>query len=174
MPILFTAIEIPELIQASIMELRPKSIGIKGLTDCHITLHYIGKVNNNEANLIQTSLLKVKTKSYSQSINGVGVFNRVKAPHILWAGVNKCEELLNLHESVGQCLQEVGQKLESRQYRPHITVARIKKTNKDLVESYINKYSDFNTGFYVRSFSLFSSERTKAGSVYTKLHSYDF
>ena len=174
MPILFTAIEIPELIQASILELRPKNIGVKESTDCHITLHYIGKVNDVEASLIQTSLLKVKAKPYSQRINGVGAFNQVKAPHVLWAGVTKCEELLKLHELVGQCLQEVGLKLESRQYRPHITVARIKKTNKDLVESYINKYSDFNTDFYVRSFSLFSSERTKLGAIYTKLHSYDF
>ena len=174
MPILFTAVEIPELIQASILDLRPKNLGIKESTNLHITLHYIGKVNDVEANLIQTILLKVKAKSYSQKINGVGVFNQTKAPHILWAGVNKCEELLNLHASVGQCLQEIGLKLESRQYSPHITVARIKKTNEDLVESYINKYSDFNANFDVKSFSLFSSKRTKLGAIYKKLYSYDF
>ena len=174
MPILFTALEIPESTQASILDLRPKNLGINKPATLHITLHYIGMVNNVQSDLIQASLLNVKSKPYSQKIRGVGAFNQTRAPHILWAGVHKCEELLNLHVSVGQYLQEVGVTLENRQYNPHITVARIKNTNKALVGSYLNNHRNFSAHFDVTGFSLFSSERTKLGAIYTKLHSYDF
>ena len=66
MPILFTAIEIPESLQAAIFKLRPNSLGINKSGALHITLHYIGKTNDDEVNLIDTALSKVKANAYSQ------------------------------------------------------------------------------------------------------------
>jgi len=174
MPILFTALEIPEPIQASIFGLRPKNLGINQAATPHITLHYIGMVNDHQSDLIQSSLLNVRALPYLQKIRGAGAFNPAKAPHVLWAGVNRCEELLKLHASVGQYLQEAGVNLDTRRYSPHITVARIKQTNKALVESYINKHRNFSAHFDVTGFSLFSSERSQLGAIYNRLQSYHF
>ena len=174
MPILFTAIEIPASIQTSILDLRPTTLDIKLAAQLHITLHYIGKVSEIESKAIQTRLQKVKATAYSQQIKGVGVFHRTRSSGVLWVGVNKCDQLLKLHTSIGQCLKDIGLKLEARDYQPHITISRIKNSTQGLIESYLDQYRDFNADFTVNSFSLFSSERTQYGAVYTKLDSYDF
>ena len=174
MPILFTAIDIPESLQAAIFKLRPNSLGINKSGALHITLHYIGKINDDEVNLIDTALSKVKANAYSQKISGVGAFNRSRVPHILWAGANKCQDLIDLHHSVGQSLVEIGLELESREYIPHITIARIYKFNSELVESFLKQHQHFQADFDVTSFSLYSSERNDSGVYYKKIQSYDF
>ena len=174
MPILFTAIEIPALIQTSILDLRPTTLDINLAAQLHITLHYIGKVSDIESKAIQTKLQKVKATAYSQQIKGAGVFHRTRSSGVLWAGVNKCDQLLKLHTAVGLCLEDIGLKLEARDYQPHITISRIKNGTQELIESYLDQYRDFNADFTVNSFSLFSSERTQFGAVYTKLDSYNF
>lgn len=174
MSVLFTAIEIPKSIQPSILELRPKKSGIAIPGALHITLHYIGKVNDHETNAIHESLLGIQGTAYTQNIKGVGVFNQSKVPHIFWAGVEKCQELMDLHHSVGVSLAAVGLELESRPYIPHITIAREKQLNKSMVQSFIDQNKNFQTSFDVSGFALFSSERSDSGAVYKKLHGYDF
>lgn len=173
MPILFTAIEIPASLQAAICKLRPDSLGVNKSGALHITLHYIGKTNDDEVNVINKSLSKVKANAYSQKISGVDAFNRSRVPHILWAGVNKCQDLINLHHSIGKSLVETGLELEAREYIPHITIARIYKFNREFVESFLNQHQHFQADFDVTAFSLYSSERNDSGVYYKKIQSYD-
>jgi 2'-5' RNA ligase len=109
---------------------------------------------------------------YNQKIEGVGAFTKGRPPHILWAGVRKCAGLMNLHAAIGDCLTEVGHKIEAREYTPHITIARLKRRSPELVELYLSAHSGFKASFRVRSFRLYSSEFKEGKLIYRKLQEY--
>jgi 2'-5' RNA ligase len=72
--------------------------------------------------------------------------------------------------------QECGFQKEDRPFRPHLTLARIKEPKGVIgLAKIVEKSEDYKAGsFTVNNLTLFKSELTPKGAIYTKLAHYPF
>ncbi|WP_404329583.1 RNA 2',3'-cyclic phosphodiesterase [Mesobacillus maritimus] len=93
--------------------------------DYHITLAFLG---NAPDKMLTESIKKLESgidcPVFSLKIKHLGVFGKSDSPRIFWAGVNQQPFLEDAREIVYQACIESGFKLETRPFKPHITLAR--------------------------------------------------
>jgi len=93
--------------------------------DYHITLAFLG---NADDRMLADSIKKIETNmevaSFSLKIDHLGLFGKNDSPRIFWAGVNQDPFLDKAREWVFKACLDSGFKLETRPFRPHITLAR--------------------------------------------------
>jgi len=170
---LFIALEIPDSVKEELSRLEPKGNNIKVQAQPHITLHFIGNVSHAMASSICSELHNVESRCYAQKISGVGAFYRGKTAHCLWAGVEQCHGLIALHSAIASSLTRLGLEVDKRDYKPHITIARLKSASEKFVQSYISSHGDFKASFTVKRFYLYSSNSEQGKLVYTKVQEYN-
>ncbi|RXT15297.1 RNA 2',3'-cyclic phosphodiesterase [Ammoniphilus sp. CFH 90114] len=94
--------------------------------DYHITLHFLGKASVDQRAQIHHDLPSAieKIPCFTLQATHFGFFGEQQAPRIFWVGLEQEEELNRLQKESGVVCQRAGFTLETRPYRPHITVAR--------------------------------------------------
>lgn len=108
----------------------------------HVTLHFLGNVEERDLIYVQSAMDNAK-KLPAPKLT-ISQFAVLRASDIVCARFNKNANLIQLHEALGNKLEEAGFNVEHRAYRPHVTMIR--------------KYA-FNLPF---------SEVTKSVTVYNK------
>lgn len=171
---LFIALEIPDEIRKKISELReeaaPVSLNHKWEPPekIHLTLKFIGEVDDNLTDPISDSLNfleqyeKVKCK-----LTKFGFFFRRGIPQILWIGLWVDSILFNIVEQLNNKLTEFNIPAESRKFKPHLTLLRIKKR---FPEERVTKFNSFiipEINFTSDSILLIKSELLPESSKYT-------
>lgn len=165
---LFVAIDVPQSIRDRLVALQGGVPGARWSTSeqMHLTLRFIGEVNETVAHDIDDALTAIRAPSFDLELSGVGEFGG-KNPRALWAGVKSNEALLHLQRKTETALQRIGLEPEQRKFSPHITLARLKAAPRDKVVQFLTHGSLFAAGpFPVTSFVLFSSHMTPNGSIY--------
>ncbi|HCL94167.1 MAG TPA: RNA 2',3'-cyclic phosphodiesterase [Gammaproteobacteria bacterium] len=105
-----------------------------------------------------------------QSVN---YFGSKKAPRTLWAHVCPSPELMTLQKKRSKHCQALGIKIESRRFRPNLTLARLNRTSfADLARSLEALYLAQADPFWIDSFQLFSSKLHPNGAVYRVAHNF--
>jgi RNA 2',3'-cyclic 3'-phosphodiesterase len=93
--------------------------------DYHITLAFLG---NAPDKMLTDSIKKLESgidsPVFSVKIEHLGVFGKSDSPRIFWAGVNQQPLLKDAREIVYEACLDSGFKLETRPFKPHITLAR--------------------------------------------------
>lgn len=92
--------------------------------DLHITLKFLGAVEDKLLNQLLETLRTIEHTSFSSEVGGIGTFGKPDRPRVLWAGVNRVELLDELFLKVEKAALSVGFPKENRPYRPHITLAK--------------------------------------------------
>jgi RNA 2',3'-cyclic 3'-phosphodiesterase len=88
----------------------------------HITLHFIGNVNQKKLNCLHKAAQKVKAECFDLELNHFGYFQK---PKVLWMGLKqKPESLISLHKLLGESLGKCDYQVEKRDYAPHVTLMR--------------------------------------------------
>jgi len=88
----------------------------------HITLHFIGNVNQQKLDCLHRVAQTVKADSFNLELNHYGYFYK---PKVLWIGLKQKPEPLGfLHKILGDSLAECNYQVEQRPYAPHITLMR--------------------------------------------------
>ena len=172
MPRLFVGIEIPEAICQDLIALQPAAASDVAPTPpalMHATLHFVGEVTEAIFTNLKERLGEITLSAFELPITGVGCFPPDDRPGFLWASVEKSSSLVALRNAVGQILEEQGIELESREYCPHVTLARLDTKNPELIDAFLKTHREFRTLFVVDCFSIYASERTDDGPVYTKV-----
>ncbi|WP_188456488.1 RNA 2',3'-cyclic phosphodiesterase [Virgibacillus oceani] len=96
--------------------------------DLHITLKFLGPVNESTLKTLQTNLGRIADlHPFTLSVGEIGTFGNPAKPRVLWAGVEKNENLIELHKEIEKCCNVQGFKKEQREYIPHITLAKKRK-----------------------------------------------
>lgn len=91
----------------------------------HITLKFYGKISPDRLPELGAALSAVAGPEIPVGIRGVGAFPDMRAPRVVWVGVDEPGGLLlKLYRRVNDVSAELGYELEDRRYKPHITVAR--------------------------------------------------
>ncbi|MBU4372018.1 MAG: RNA 2',3'-cyclic phosphodiesterase [Proteobacteria bacterium] len=160
-----------KLIHGELRWVRPEGI--------HLTLKFFGDVPENAVADISAVAgpAAAAVGSFELAIGGTGVFPDPRRPRVVWLGMNgDAERLVTFQQALERALREVGFPPEERPFRPHLTLGRIKspKGLTGLTEA-LEKEKTYTAGLFTASvLSLFQSELTPRGAVYTRLAVYPF
>ena len=173
---LFTGISLPSnlvgRLSAVIDELRPFA-DINGVPadNLHITTKFIGEWPEDRLEVLKDALSAVgRTGRTSVRIAGLGYMPSARHSKILFAGIDGGEALPDLARRTDQALQPLGCALETRPFRPHLTLARMKSEEYRELRSHTANLKDIDFGsFEASNFHLYLSQPGASGSVYTEL-----
>jgi RNA 2',3'-cyclic 3'-phosphodiesterase len=165
---LFVAIELPEKVRERLAHMQGGVPGARWSSgeQMHLTLRFIGEVDENVGNDIDDALATIRAPAFTMELASVGEFGG-KMPRALWAGVRSNEALIHLQRKVETALQRIGLPAEERKFTPHVTLARMKGAPREKVGAFLAHNSLFASGpFLVDHFVLFSSHLSHNGSIY--------
>lgn len=178
----FVAIEIPERIQASLAKIqdafRPKikRVSWTKVGNFHLTLKFLGEVENHSINEISIALQKIAASQtpFSVEIGGVGAFPNLARPRVLWVGLKQgTPPTVKLARTINHELVNFGFEKDAR-FHPHLTLARLKDPVN--LNTFINLFRKFETlggaSLTVNKIMLVNSELHSSGAVYTPLKIY--
>src|SRR5260221_7583231 len=122
MPRLFTGLEIPADVAFDLDLMRGGIIGSRWIDreSFHITLRFIGDIDDGLAREIAYELDGVTARPFSLRLKGIDYFGGNK-PHTLHAGVEGNAELKRLHSIHERICQVMGLMPEPRKFTPHLT-----------------------------------------------------
>ncbi|WNS74650.1 RNA 2',3'-cyclic phosphodiesterase [Bacillus sp. DTU_2020_1000418_1_SI_GHA_SEK_038] len=113
--------------------------------DLHITLAFLGSAEK-EMLLASQALVKKGLKdqrAFNLQIHELGMFGRGDSPRIFWADTKKEEKLYTIRDIVFSACTEAGFKLETRSFKPHITLARKWRGDSPFHISMLNENNPF-------------------------------
>ncbi|NDJ52061.1 MAG: RNA 2',3'-cyclic phosphodiesterase [Chloroflexi bacterium] len=182
---LFIAFELPEhilelmqAVQADLQKVMPRSamrwVRPEGI---HLTLVFLGDVGPDRIPTLTKTMAEVAARHHPMSlgIEGLGVFPNLRRPSVLWLGVKgDLKPLAAAQDDLADELVPLGFKKETRPYRPHLTVARIKREASRADQENVGKLVDranlrVDGHWQVRAMSLMRSQFEPGGSIYTQV-----
>jgi len=174
----FISIEVPQPIREQMVLVPEPLKSVKGkfswasTNNLHITLKFLGDCTRGRLEAISRRLAEIAARHapFDLSFDGVGVFPGHSAPRIVWLGVkNGREQLVNLAEDVADSMEQIGFKKESRPFRPHITLARVKYLSaRDGLRTAIERMPKVHTDpMRARHIFLMRSQLNPKGAIYT-------
>lgn len=181
----FVAIELPDPVRAKLAEavarLRGARVPASWVTPdrMHLTLRFLGEVTEIAAGDLAAKLRQAYRASNAPllRVRGIGAFPRISRPAVVWAGVkDEGESLANAQRIAEECAQGIGLAPESKPFHAHVTLCRVKggRGLGELIRR-IEGEADLDAGaFTARAVSLFSSELTGRGPVYTRIEEFPF
>jgi len=167
---LFVAVDPPVTIKQHLLLLSRSIFGARwqNLEQIHITINFMGEVNNSQLPLIIGALASIKAEPIELNINGVDYFGSNRQPRTLYAKVVPNPELIKLSKQINDALSDIDIKIEKRKFKPHITLARLKQTSYQSVGQFIQQEALFKTeSFWLDEFHLFSSKLKPEGAQYS-------
>lgn len=166
---LFTAITLPDNIKEMLSRF---SHGVRNCKwvdteNLHLTLTFTEEYNDT-AFLIDT-LLQCEAEKFSLSLEGCGFFP-CRDRGTLWAGVTISSGLTTLHEEISSLLKSNQIPFDKKEFKPHITLGRIKgRYNEKELRSFLeNALYLHSEPFHISDFTLFSSQLTPDGPLYSE------
>jgi 2'-5' RNA ligase len=166
---LFTGISVHENAIANLAELRSLAqLGWSPAANLHVTIKFIGEWPENQLPQLQTALAGIPPFApIAIAVTGLSFL-----PQVLIADVQPAAGLAALARATEDALEPLGCTRETRPYRPHITLARIRKLDIATLRERIGGMDTHFGSFEVRNFHLYLSQPARGGSIYTKLATY--
>ena len=168
MPRLFTGLEIPREIAQSLSLLRGGLPGARWIDpeNYHITLRFIGDIDDRLAHEIALLLDGVKRRSFEVRFAGLTSFGGRK-PRAIVAAVEPVPPLVELQAELERLMQRIGLEPEGRKFTPHVTLARLRdSSSRDVAEYLSTRGPLFGSSFRVPHFVLFSARASVGGGPY--------
>ncbi len=181
---LFIAAKIPiednfkQLLDIIKFHLKKEIIKWVELENLHITFQFLGDTDEELIPEITSSLnkLQLQVKSFKYHLEGLGIFNNMNNPRVLWIGIKPVEDLIVLKELIDRNLIDLDFKFKNEHdFKPHLTIGRIKKIrnfNKLKNTLHFNQDILFQE-VTVNQVDLFESTLTPDGPIYTSLSKFN-
>jgi len=175
---LFAGIAVPD---SHRQQLAAMQNGIKGARwvephNLHLTLRFIGEVDESVAEDLTTALDVVRADPFELTLKDIGTFGR--PPHSVWAGVEDAPAgaLGHLQSVVESIVVRAGLAAEGRKFSPHVTLARFKPSiSQERLGAFVEAHAGLALPpFEVNGFTLFESHLSHLGAQYAAYAEYDF
>ena len=166
---LFAALAIPEEIGEALVRRQQGLPGARWrpLEALHITLRFFGELREDVAEDLDSALDDVAGRPMALELEGVGAFGEGEDIHAVWAGVAENAELRQLAGRCESAARRAGLKAETRVYKPHVTLAYLRRPDPDRVAAWIQGHNLLKSPpFALDRFGLYSSWQTSEGSRY--------
>ncbi len=176
----FIAVELPGETRAELQEMagQLRRAGIRASwvrpENLHLTLRFLGEIDEDQ---VQAAGERLERDSRGRSpfvlaLDGAGAFPNPRRASVIWAGVGPLvgglSEIQALTERVAA---GIGLKPENRPFRPHLTLARVRRpAEAGELGRALAALADFRgKPFTVTGVTLFSSTLTPRGAVYERI-----
>jgi 2'-5' RNA ligase len=173
---LFVALELPNRLRERLNLFR---VGVRGARwvgpeNYHMTLRFIGEVEEHTAHDIDAALSTVHAPSFQVRLSGLGSFDGQGKARALWVGAERNDDLVHLRDKIESALVRAGLAPERKsKFIPHVTLARFRDTPRDRVADLIAAYNTFSADpFVVEHFTLFRSFTGNEAAHYEPLAEY--
>jgi 2'-5' RNA ligase len=133
---LFVAADIPgeirELLAATMKRLQGESINARWVKpeNLHLTLKFIGEYEEEGIERLAHEIGKAAERSrpFRAALGGCGAFPSRRKARVIWVGMSGgVEEAAAVARKLDARLEKVGVKREERQFRGHLTLARLRQ-----------------------------------------------
>lgn len=146
----------------------------------HLTLKFIGDFPNTQIPSLNHALSQTLIKAAPTTITFTqpGVFPHPHNPKVLWLGCQPSQTLSNLVAKIDQTTHQFNIPLEKRAYKPHLTLARVKKSltnqqKQQLQTHFLNQKSPIHATQKINQIHLIQSTLQPHGPHYQKLTSFE-
>jgi len=141
----------------------------------HLTLKFIGEVEEGKSTDYSDAIRTLDLPNpFSIRLNKPGVFPHPRKPRVLWIGIEHADTLTSLANAVDQRLAQEGVEPETRDFHPHLTVARVQGGGLpgDTLDTFLNLDIP-EVSMQVEKLICYKSDLKPSGAVYTALHTID-
>jgi len=168
MPRLFTGIEIPAETARDLSEMRGGIFGARWMepADYHVTLRFIGDVDARTADEIAAILDDVRRAPVKIAFEGLDWFGGDR-PRAIVAKIKADPDLIHLQATHERRIRRLGLPPETRNYTPHVTLARLRSTSPMAVADYLHARAALQAAaFEAPRFVLYSARDSVGGGPY--------
>lgn len=142
----------------------------------HLTLKYLGEIEDDELAKLMLAVKKTarQVSLFSPEIRETGVFPHSSKARVLWIGVkDKTKKIFVLNDVLEKECENQGFQRESRKFKAHLTVARLREPQNsgELVERHLSEQFE-PVGFKVSEIVIFQSKLQPTGSIYSRIDSF--
>jgi len=177
---LFFAINLPEDLRRSLVEatqsVRDTAPDIAWVDEerVHLTLKFLGEQPQEMVARLEEMMtsLAARHREIHVSVQGLGAFPNFRRARVVWLGVDAEPRLELLHHDLEVECERLGFELEGRPFRPHLTLARVKRPlDEDAARMLARaaKRVEVRGDFVAHSLDLMRSQTSPRGSIYTPL-----
>lgn len=167
---LFLAVDVPQFFHPFFVKLQKSISGArsKPVSHFHITVKFLGEVDEKGLSSLKESLSKVDFQKFSTRFEKVGVFPDLSKPRVVWVGLSEEGVWSSLREEVDSAIPSLG---DDRSFKPHATLARVKEVLdfdelKESLRSLGESVGVADLGFSVDCLKLYKSILTPGGPEY--------
>ena len=131
----------------------------------HLTLQFLGETSKKED--IVKELNEIKFKPFKLKTTDIGVFPNKNLIKVVWLGLEPNHILEELHKNIEYRMSLLGFKNDYKEFKPHITLARIKHLKDNI--SYLKQLMAINFDkkeFEIKTIKLIKSTLMPDGPVY--------
>jgi 2'-5' RNA ligase len=137
----------------------------------HVTLKFLGDIGDDRVEPISRALAGVAWDGFAVRGGGGGFFPGPDRPKVVWVGLalgaDQCRDLAGRIE---RALEPLGLEPERRPFSPHLTVARVKRGERDPWPEALSALAAMDwPEFRAERFTLWKSELSSQGPTYTAL-----
>lgn len=144
----------------------------------HLTLKFFGAVSVIDIEIIIPAIERAvqAQRRFELNIENLSIFGSSYNPNVIWAGISKSIELVNLEQNIISELEKIGFKNDRQNFVPHLTLGRIKKLQD---KKYFNQIiSEYKTGHFqvslIDKIILYESVLKPTGAVHSEIHEFPF
>ncbi|MFQ5843649.1 MAG: RNA 2',3'-cyclic phosphodiesterase [Planctomycetota bacterium] len=176
---LFVAAELPREVRERLVAIRrelediPLRVRWVREEGLHLTLKFLGEVAADRLGEIESALPPAgrSTAPFRLEAKGVGAFPEAGTPRVIWVGLRGGVEAAGrLAAALEDALEPLGFARESRSFRPHLTIGRVKGSRPGDWRAGLLRVSGAGAGeFEVKEFILFRSRLGPGGASYEAL-----
>jgi 2'-5' RNA ligase len=182
----FCAIELPQtsrrLVLAHIARLKEKVPHAKASwardANLHLTLKFLGEIPTTSVTDFSraVSLAVTQVQPFSVRFEQTGIFPTHGQPRVLWIGINDpSTQLGELHAHIEEESARAGFAKETRQFHPHLTIARLRHADSARALAAAHKQMEFEPmDVAVAELLVIRSELSSEGSKYTTVSRHTF
>jgi 2'-5' RNA ligase len=138
----------------------------------HLTLFFLGWTDPALQPKIEAQIREAARESapFSVQVTGLGVFPKPSSPKVFWVGLSSEPTLLALQQNLSDRMGTLGFSVETRPYRPHLTLGRIKGAVPEAFTRWVVEGSGLQIGHCdMETVTLMESRMRPEGSIYTPL-----
>ncbi len=180
----FIAVKVPDIICRNIYNLQQQlmesSVNVRWVhpQNFHLTLRFLGNIDDEQKQeIIEALKILENFKPFALNFAGVGGFPHEGKLRVIWVGVGRGHnELISIHRAIEDALKIINFPEDKKPFHPHLTIGRVKdpKNTRPLRLAMENQRHFSTPDFSISSATLFKSQLTPSGPVYTTLDEFKF
>jgi RNA 2',3'-cyclic 3'-phosphodiesterase len=137
----------------------------------HLTLAFLGEQPEANVDAVTPALTKALSgiATFEARLRGCGFFPNPRHARVGWIGLQPEGHFITLAETVRQVVEQHGVKLDGGEFKPHLTLMRIRDPWPPAsIDLYTKTLRDYESApFSVDAVTLFSSQLSPKGAVHT-------